>query len=397
MNRDTVSFSVIVPFFLSSFAWNFALGLTYLLTPLYAHSLGLTGVQIGVLVALPVVPQVVLTLLGGALVDRVGGKRMAMASCMMICAAGLVFMASAGFALMFVAQLLMAMSRAVFWPATWSLASQLPGSPGMQMGRLNGATNIGQIGGIAAAGAIIVAAGFRTGFLIIAAVGFAALVLNQIYRHPAAPLAASPPPILVTYRRLLGNRIMRYSILCAYISALPLSLSFSFFPILLAEQGFDSDVTGALVSLRALGAIAAGLAAGRLVRNVHGLRAPLVAAMVVGGSVMLTAAVSQPAPIALFVFALGAGSATMTVYFQMLITLASPAEVRGSAMALGGLGWGISNLTTPLAMGLLKDYVDIQLGFYVMGGIALACGLALVPLQRWAFGADHAVAGQATL
>jgi MFS family permease len=394
MNRNTVSFFAIAPFFLSSFAWNFALGLTYLLTPLYAHSLGMTGVQIGILVALPVVPQVVLTLLGGAMVDRVGGKQMAMASCVMICAAGVVFMAASGFAMTFLAQLLMAMSRAVFWPATWSLASQLPGSPGVQMGRLNSATNIGQIGGIAAAGVLIAAAGFRIGFMIIAAVGFGALVLNQIYQHAGAPARVAPAPIFATYRMLLGSRIMRYSILCAYISALPLSLSSSFFPILLAEQGFESDVTGALVSLRAVGAIVAGLAAGQLVRNVHGLRAPLVAAAVVGGSVMLVAAASQPAPIALFVFALGAGSAMMTVYFQMLITLVSPSEMRGSAMALGGLGWGISNLTTPLAMGMLKDHADIHLGFYVMGGVALACGLALVPLQRWAFAGDHALAAQ---
>jgi hypothetical protein len=59
-------------------------------------------------------------------------------------------------------------------------------------------------------------------------------------------------------------------------------------------------------------------------------------------------------------------------------------------MALGGLGWSISHLTTPLAMGALQDHVGIHVAFYVIGGFALLCGLALVPLQRWAFGEEPA-------
>ena len=52
MNRPDLSIAALAPFFLSSFAWNFALGSTYILVPLYALSLGMTGVQIGALVAL---------------------------------------------------------------------------------------------------------------------------------------------------------------------------------------------------------------------------------------------------------------------------------------------------------------------------------------------------------
>ena len=57
MNRS--SFASVAPFYLSSFAWNFALGMTYILIPLYARSLGMSGVQIGTLLALPVILPVV--------------------------------------------------------------------------------------------------------------------------------------------------------------------------------------------------------------------------------------------------------------------------------------------------------------------------------------------------
>ena len=40
-------------FFLSAFAWNFALSMSYLLVPLYALDLGYSGLQIGSLIGLP--------------------------------------------------------------------------------------------------------------------------------------------------------------------------------------------------------------------------------------------------------------------------------------------------------------------------------------------------------
>ncbi len=69
----------------------------------------------------------------------------------------------------------------------------------------------------------------------------------------------------------------------------------------------------------------------------------------------------------------------MTVYFQILISAISTAEERGSAMALGGLGWGLSNLRTPLVVG-------VHFAFYSLGAIVFVAALCMVPLQRWAFG-----------
>jgi hypothetical protein len=51
---DATAKQAVLPFFLSSFSWNFALGMTYPLVPLYANQLGMSGVGIGTLVALPV-------------------------------------------------------------------------------------------------------------------------------------------------------------------------------------------------------------------------------------------------------------------------------------------------------------------------------------------------------
>jgi MFS family permease len=81
----------VLPFFLSSFAWNFALGMTYPLVPLYANELGMSGVGIGTLVALPVIVQISFNLIGGAYTDQVGGRKLMLASFVLTAGAGAVF------------------------------------------------------------------------------------------------------------------------------------------------------------------------------------------------------------------------------------------------------------------------------------------------------------------
>lgn len=44
--------------------------------PLYADSLGMSGVTIGALIALPVGLQITFNLVGGAFTDRIGGRAM---------------------------------------------------------------------------------------------------------------------------------------------------------------------------------------------------------------------------------------------------------------------------------------------------------------------------------
>jgi MFS family permease len=75
----------------------------------------------------------------------------------------------------------------------------------------------------------------------------------------------------------------------------------------------------------------------------------------------------------------------MTLYFQITIAEASRQEERGSALALGGMGWSVSHLTTPLVMGFLADRYGIVVGFYVLGAFALVCALSIAFLRNWAF------------
>ena len=85
----------------------------------------------------------------------------------------------------------------------------------------------------------------------------------------------------------------------------------------------------------------------------------MVCGVAVAAAVGLLPVVNHVLPIALWMLVIGVGSGAMTLYFQITISEASRPEERGSALALGGLGWSVSHLSTPLVMGLLADRYGI--------------------------------------
>ena len=122
--------------------------------------------------------------------------------------------------------------------------------------------------------------------------------------------------MLAAYRTLLRQRTIAYAILCAYLSALPFSLSMSFYPLLLAGYGYGEEVSGVLVALRAVGAIGAGLIAARFVRTGPDTLWPVACGISVAAGVGLLPAINHVAPIGIWMLLVGLGSGAMTLYFQ---------------------------------------------------------------------------------
>lgn len=372
-------------FFLASLLWNFGLGMTWLVVPLFAYSQGLSNAEIGVLFAAPVLAQAPLNLVGGAYTDRIGGRRIMLASCLVTVAAGLWFIVAKGFWMLIAGQIGLVLSRAAFWPATWAMASELPGVRGLQLGRLNAVTNFGQILGTAISGFLLALGGFQAAFLALAAVGLVSFLAGLGTPRAMGRGASHAHSVLRTYLPLLGQPIILYSMMCAYLSALPFSLSFSFYPLFLAQYGYGEETSGILVSLRAVGSIAASLLAARMVRTGPQTLWPVACGVAVAAAVGLMPTVNHVAPIGLWMLLVGAGSAAMTLYFQVTISEASRPESRGSALALGGLGWSVSHLSTPLIMGFLADRYGLVTGFYVLGALAVLTAITIAWMRRWAF------------
>ena len=378
--------TALAPFFASTFAWNLALGMSHVLIPLYAYHLGYSGVAIGTLVSAPVVAQLAFNLVGGVWTDRIGGKRLALASSVILGIAGTVYAFASTFGALLFAQLCIIVARSVYWPATWSLGSQLPGDRSAQMGRLNSTSSGGQIAGTVAAGLIITYFGYQAGFAVLAFFGgIVSLALMAAFAAPDHRRPTTLQPMLATYLTLARRPSIWFGLATAYMAGLPFSLSFSFYPILLVAEGFTSDEAGWMIALRAVGSVCAGVTAARFVRRVTERSIPVGAGLAIAATIVAIATFAHGAPISLCLFVVGLASGILTLYFQLLASEVSTTETRGATLAIAGLGWGLSHLTTPLLMGALTDAVGIHDAFRLFGALTIALALGLAPLHAWAF------------
>jgi len=373
-----------LPFLLTSFTWNFGLGMTWLVVPLYAHSQGLSPAEIGTLFSLPVLAQIGINFVGGAYVDRFGGKKVMLVSSLILAAASVLFMFAQGYWQLMAAQLVMVLSRASFWPANWSIAAELPGPRGVQAARLNAVTNSGQIAGTASAGFVLALGGFQVSLALLALIGIAAAAVGL--GAPQTPRKREPGAGLFDNLRPLARmRILYYAVMCAYLSALPFSLGVSFYPLLLQSLGYNEEASGLLVTLRAVGGISAGLVMARFIRTGPASAWPVYAGLAVAVGAGLTPLFSHWAPLGVLLLLIGAGSGLLTVYFQMTMAESVPLAMRGSAMAMGGMGWGLSHFSTPLVMGLVAQSFGLVAGFYAIGVLGFAMAVAVGMTRKWAF------------
>jgi len=88
----------------------------------------LSNAEIGALFAAPVLAQVPLNLAGGAYTDRIGGGAIMLGSCWATVVAGVWPHVRPWVLDADVWQIALVLSRAAFWPATWAMASELPGA-----------------------------------------------------------------------------------------------------------------------------------------------------------------------------------------------------------------------------------------------------------------------------
>ena len=151
-----------------------------------------------------------------------------------------------GFWMLLVGQLVLVISRACFWPATWAMASELPGARGVQLGRLNAVTNFGQIVGTTLCGFLLAAVGFQLTFAAMARPG-----RSRLPPGSAPGAAAQAPPRAPCARRLSAAAARAHHRLhgdVRLLSALPFSLTMSFYPVLLAHYGYGEEASGILLA-----------------------------------------------------------------------------------------------------------------------------------------------------
>jgi len=316
----------------------------------------------------------VLAVPAGAMADRLGPRQAFVIGTLLNGVAALGFWWADSYWVILIIQILRGLPHSMSWVASQSYLSTMgaPDERARLAGRFSFASGLGGLVSPLAIGAVAAWLGFQHSFAFAALYSgltvLMALALPDI-RAPRHPTSASAGGFAEA-AALLRQRGPQVAVLLTFVRLWIGTGWSAFFPIYLAERGFNPVIIGSVVSGSGLISSFTGLVAHRLARRMSN-QVATAAALALGA---LGTAISPYVAFVPLVYTpavfqgVGAG-------FSMPLVLAMlsnevPASQRGIAMGLRTGANQAGNLVAPVVTGLLISAFGLPLGFL---GSALLC------------------------
>ncbi|MDW7729483.1 MAG: MFS transporter [Bacillota bacterium] len=372
--------------------YSIAMQMAILLVPLYAIKLNFPPLSLALLVSLPAILQIIIRMLGGAITNYLGEKKILKISFLCITIAGLVFIVSDSLLYLYLAQLLLSTSRGLFWSTAQTYLSKLPESEGRLnkiFGMFEGITAVGAILGLILAGYFSEWFGISRAFISLIIIGVISYFLtNALPDLPRTEQSKSLSVGLKSLKQVAGHRPIYLACLCAFTAALPLSLVGSFYPVYLNSLGIQEGMIGVIISVKAAGTVTAGFLVARFLDRGRSNLPYMISFILIGSTLILTQMFSSPVILAAIIIFTGLGSGLSSILYQSLTTKFSTVENRGAAMAFTTNFWSLSHLTVPVIFGVITEQMGISFSFVISGISILILGLLGTLLFRWFTGSE---------
>ena len=352
--------------------------------PVYAHRLGLSGFQQGLVLGATGLATLAVAMPAGTLSDRFGARRITLAAGLLMAAATFGQALAGSFPALLAARLTFGAGYGVLWTAglCWLAAAAADGP--RALGGSVASAGVGGVVGPAVSGALtehlglavpLLAAG--AGFAVITA-GLAAL---RVPRGPLTPRGQAATAGLRAVRRERG-------VIAAAAAVVTAGLSTGACALLVPAQ---LHLAGASSGQIGLAFAAAGIlfAAGSALTTAVGGRAvnlPVICAAMLALTAALWIAVVSTASLMLIVMLCAATAARSVLWTVSYPLAATAAERRGLGLgaAVGLLNgiWAATAVLGPLGAGLAAEHLGARAAFGLTGA-ACAAALAVTTAAAW--------------
>lgn len=342
-------------------------------------NIGLTLLNLGILLALYDVAEVFLKPVFGALSDRVGPKPVIAGGLLAFAALSLIGLWAADPFMLALARLGQGAAASAFSPASSAMVARLAagGKAGAYFGRYGSWKSLGYIIGPLLGAGLILAGGFALLFGVLAALAAATAVWVLAAVPHLEPLPR-PRYTVMDLVRQVGERSFLVPTLVLAASTGALGAAIGFLPALATRHGLDAFAGTAAVSVLALGSVLTQPWMGRLrdqgrVTDNKGTTAGLL--LIAAGIALLAAA---PAAVTIFVAAaaIGTGIGAATPLGFAHLADSTPPERMGRTMGSAELGRELGDAGGPLLVGGVATLTALPWG---LGALALVVAAASIP------------------
>ena len=341
-------------------------------------NIGLTLLNLGILLALYDVAEVFLKPVFGALSDRIGAKPVVVGGLLAFAALSLIGLGAADPLVLALARLGQGAAASAFSPASSAMVARMArgGKAGTYFGRYGSWKSLGYIIGPPLGAGLILAGGFPLLFGALSALAAVTALWVLVSVPHLAPLPRKRYTVMDLARQI-GERRFLVPTLVLAASTGALGAAVGFLPALAARHGMDAFAGTAAVSVVALGSVLTQPWIGRLrdrnaVTDNKGTTAGLL--LIAAG---IAAVAVAPGVVTIFVAAAcigtGIGAATPLGFAHLADT--TPPERMGRTMGSAELGRELGDAGGPLLVGGIATATALPFGLGVLAVLVAAASI----------------------
>ena len=353
--------------------------MAFLVVPLWAVSLDTPPVLLGVVIGAFSLPSLFLSIPGGALMDRIGARRLMIYFALIMAVFSALYPALPWVGPLIALQMIVGFAASMSWMGVQTLLAHMVRGSATHAGRMTVSAHTGSfIGPVIAGpawdlfgpwGAFLMMSG--GGLLMIAAV----LVLPVKQGVSAAPIRKSDlAPRLADYRdtfKLLALPMVMVAVCASFLDHAASGMRNSFYVVWLDDVGLTGTAIGLLVSITSVAAVLTALKVGWLTNIFRDTWILLVSFAL--GIVLIAITPILGSFVLLFIAATIRG-AILGFGHPLTLSMVSRSVAdrdQGKAVGLRITGNRVSDILTPVAMGAAVEGFGLENSFYVVGGVLL--------------------------
>ncbi|MGN7147583.1 MFS transporter [Arthrobacter sp. SAFR-179] len=344
-----------------------------------SQNIGLTLLNLGILLALYDIAEVFLKPVFGALSDRIGAKPVVVGGLLAFAALSLIGLGAADPLILALARLGQGAAASAFSPASSAMVARMArgGKAGTYFGRYGSWKSLGYIIGPPLGAGLILAGGFPLLFGTLSALAAVTAVWVLVSVPHLAPLPRKRYTVMDLARQV-GERRFLVPTLVLAASTGALGAAVGFLPALATRHGLDALAGTAAVSVVALGSVLTQPWIGRR-RDRHAVtdnKGTTAGLLLVAAGVGLVAAF--PGVVTIFVAAacIGVGIGAVTPLGFAHLADTTPPERMGRTMGSAELGRELGDAGGPLLVGGIATLTALPFG---LGALALLVAAASIP------------------
>ena len=363
-------FSVLL---ISIFAAMLGLGIIAPLMPIYAKSLGATGIWLGIIFSGYSLSRAIFMPIVGKLSDKRGRKGFITSGLLLYSLISLLYILAGKVYHLTAVRLMHGLASAMVVPVAMAYIGEAAekGKEGRAMGAFNLALLLGTGAGPFLGGLLNDSFGMASVFYAMAGLAAIAFLITMLFlpdtRYSGTTKMSNP----ILFREIIKNNLMKGLLLYNAISAVGRGGIMAFLPILASRIDINPSQVGIIVSSHIFLIALLQSPAGRLADRYNKLFLVLIGSIVAGLALLLTPIARNFWQLFFISFLMGLGGATSMPSVAAITVEVGQRLGMGVSMGLFNTAMSVGMIAAPLISGVVMDALGVKSVFYIAGVISL--------------------------